>query len=67
MPKNKYKKENILQASTLNKQHKYHISTIIREIGEYEKKTSTIKTTKNDLPSNAMVGGKEIEEILNQF
>ena len=30
-------------------------------------KTSTIKTTKNDLSSNAMGSGKEVEEILNQF
>jgi len=37
MPKNKYKNENILQPSTLNKQHKYQIFTVRREITRYEK------------------------------
>ena len=38
MPENKFKKKNIFQDSTLNKQHKYHISILISEIGGYENK-----------------------------
>jgi len=53
-PKISRKKENILQASTLNKQYKYHISTLISEIGIYENKNIHNKDKKKDMSLNAM-------------
>jgi len=62
---NKYKNENILQPSTLNKQHKYQIFIMRREIARYEKLHN--KEKKNDLRQMQWWVGRRLIKFQTYF